>query len=38
MEIVRMNKDHYDEVLGMMRVFYDPPAVLHTSSDQVLKN
>jgi ribosomal protein S18 acetylase RimI-like enzyme len=38
MEIVRMYKDHYDEVLGMMRVFYDSPAVLHTSSDQVLKN
>ena len=38
MKIVRMNNDHYDEVLGMMRVFYDSPAVLHTSSDQVLKN
>ncbi|MCR4792030.1 MAG: GNAT family N-acetyltransferase [Lachnospiraceae bacterium] len=33
-----MNPSHYDEVLQMMRVFYDSPAVLHTSSDEVLKN
>ena len=38
MDIVKMDKTHFDEVFGMMRVFYDSPAVLHTSSDRVLKN
>ncbi len=37
-EIVKMKKEHFDEVLGMMRVFYDSPAVLHTSSTRVLDN
>lgn len=38
MLIEKMNESHYDEVLKMMRVFYDSPAVLHTSSDKALKN
>ena len=38
MEIVRMDRSCFDEVYAMMRVFYDSPAVLHTSSDRVLKN
>ena len=38
MEIVRMDRSNSSEVYGMMRVFYDSPAVLHTSSDRVLKN
>ncbi len=38
MIITKMTKDHYDEVLSMMRVFYDSPAVLHTSSTKVLEN
>ena len=38
MEIVRMDRSNSSEVYAMMRVFYDSPAVLHTSSDRVLKN
>ena len=38
MEIVRMDRSSSSEVYAMMRVFYDSPAVLHTSSDRVLKN
>ena len=38
MIIKQMTKEHFDEVLDMMRVFYDSPAVLHTSSDNVLIN
>lgn len=38
MTVEKMNEDHYEEVLRMMRVFYDSPAVLHTSSDSVLRN
>ncbi|MBO6007962.1 MAG: hypothetical protein J6P78_05300, partial [Lachnospiraceae bacterium] len=38
MEIIRMDRSCFDEVYAMMRVFYDSPAVLHTSSDRVLKN
>ena len=38
MLIEKMTADHYEEVLKMMRVFYDSPAVLHTSSDNVLRN
>lgn len=35
--IVRyMNKDDRDEVFKMMRVFYDSPAVIQTSPDEVL--
>ena len=26
-----------DQVLELMRIFYDSPAVFHTSSDEVLK-
>lgn len=33
-----MNAEDKQEVLAMMRVFYDSPAVLHTSSDKVLEN
>ena len=38
MTIKKMTKEHYTDVLDMMRVFYDSPAVLHTSSDKVLEN
>ncbi len=38
MQIVSMNKDHYEEVLKMMRVFYDSPAVLYTAPDKILRN
>ncbi len=38
MEIVRMDRSNSSEVYAMMRVVYDSPAVLHTSSDRVLKN
>ena len=38
MIIEKMTEEHFCEVLKMMRVFYDSPAVLHTSSDEVLKN
>ena len=38
MTIKKMTKKHYTDVLDMMRVFYDSPAVLHTSSDKVLEN
>ena len=38
MLIEKMTGDHYEEVLKMMRIFYDSPAVLHTSSDNVLRN
>ena len=31
-----MNEADRSEVLGMMRVFYDSPAVIHKSSDEVL--
>lgn len=37
MTIRKMEQRDAEEVLGMMRVFYDSPAVFHTSSDQVLK-
>lgn len=37
MEIRKMRQEDTDAVLEMMRVFYDSPAVFHTSSDQVLK-
>lgn len=33
-----MDRSSSSEVYAMMRVFYDSPAVLHTSSDRVLKN
>ncbi len=33
-----MKAEDKQEVLAMMRVFYDSPAVLHTSSDKVLEN
>jgi len=36
--IRRMTEDDKEAVLTMMRVFYDSPAVLHTSSDRVLEN
>ena len=32
-----MEQKDKKEVLAMMRVFYDSPAVFHTSSDEVLK-
>ncbi len=38
MDIIKMNGSHFDEVLAMMRVFYDSPAVLHTSSGKALEN
>lgn len=38
MDIIKMNETHFDEVLKMMRVFYDSPAVLHTSPTEVLVN
>ncbi len=38
MEIIKMTREHFDSVLQMMRVFYNSPAVLHTSSDRVLEN
>lgn len=34
--IRHMEADDREEVLGMMRVFYDSPAVIHKSSDEVL--
>jgi ribosomal protein S18 acetylase RimI-like enzyme len=34
--IRRMQDGDRDEVFGMMRVFYDSPAVIHKSSDEVL--
>jgi len=37
-KIRRMEAGDRDEVLAMMRVFYDSPAVFHTSSDRVLEN
>ena len=38
MIIQKITEEHFNEVLEMMRVFYDSPAVLHTSSDKVLEN
>lgn len=38
MTIRKMTTADYEEVLNMMRVFYDSPAVLHTSSTKVLEN
>ncbi len=38
MKIEKMTVLHQDEVLAMMRIFYDSPAVLHTSSTKVLEN
>lgn len=38
MIIRKMKATDYNEVLEMMRVFYDSPAILHTSSTKVLKN
>lgn len=35
--IRKMERRDADQVYDMMRVFYDSPAVLHTSSDAVLK-
>jgi len=35
--IRKMEQRDREEVLKMMRVFYDSPAVLHTSSDRVLR-
>ncbi len=32
-----MTRDDEEEVINMMRIFYDSPAILHTSSDAVLK-
>ncbi len=37
MIIRNMEQKDFDDVLGMMRVFYDSPAVIHTASDEVLK-
>lgn len=37
LKIRKMKQGDETEVLAMMRVFYDSPAVLHTSSDEVLK-
>ena len=37
MKIRAMQLKDMEEVVGMMRVFYDSPAVFHTSSDTVLK-
>lgn len=31
-----MKADDRDEVIAMMRVFYDSPAVIHKSSDEIL--
>lgn len=36
MDIKPMTAQHKDEVLKMMRVFYDSPAVIHTPDDSVL--
>ena len=38
MTIRKMTVADYDKVLAMMRVFYDSPAILHTSSTKVLEN
>lgn len=35
--IRKMIKEDTEEVMAMMRVFYDSPAVFHTSSDAVLR-
>ena len=37
MIIRKMEQKDFDEVFAMMRVFYNSPAVFHTSSDEVLK-
>ena len=34
--IRQMKADDRDEVIAMMRVFYDSPAVIHKSSDEIL--
>ena len=36
-QIRRMVREDEREVLAMMRLFYDSPAVLHTASDEVLR-
>ena len=37
MFIRKMENRDAEEVFGMMRQFYDSPAVFHTSSDAVLR-
>ncbi|SFB16927.1 Acetyltransferase (GNAT) family protein [Acetitomaculum ruminis DSM 5522] len=36
MNIRKMNNNDREEVLNMMRIFYDSPALIHKSSNQVL--
>ncbi len=36
MNIVKMTEEYKEEVFGMMRMFYDSPALIHKSSDRVL--
>lgn len=35
--IRKMEEKDVEDVFGMMRVFYNSPAILHTSSDEVLR-
>ncbi len=37
MQIRLMNRDDYEEVLEMMKVFYASPAVLHKASEEILR-
>ena len=37
MEIRAMQLKDMEEVVGMMRVFYDSPAVIHAAPDEILR-
>ena len=36
MIIRKMEEKHFEEVLAMMRIFYNTPAVLHKATDEIL--
>lgn len=38
MKIENMKKEHGDEVIGMMRTFYESPAVLTNGSEEIFQN
>ena len=37
MKIRAMQLEDMEEVVGMMRVFYDSPAVIHAAPDEILR-